>query len=59
MQSQCPVYTQSIIYISSHSCTVMRKKYVIPLFRLIRYLILLQMAWYFSGPNGTKYIVPP
>ena len=35
----------------------MKKTYGIPLFLLIRYIILLQIAK-FSEPNNTKYLVP-
>ena len=35
-----------------------KKTYVISLFTPIRYLILLQMASYFSEPNNVKYLFP-
>ena len=40
------------------SLTVIKKTYVISLFTPIRYLILLQMASYFSEPNNVKYLFP-
>ena len=58
MESQYFFYGPRIIGINFDFRKIVKQIVVIPLFRLKKYLILLQIASYFSEPNYVKYLVP-